>query len=108
MIAAAKGRLRARIGQRPAACRRPGAAAINLAFYKNSQVDALLAAGLATADQAQRDKVYAEVTKIIWNDAPWIFLHNGQNLAGVRNGTSGVWIMADNTCDFREAALRAA
>jgi len=77
----------------------------NLAFYENPQVDALLAAALATADQAQRDKIYAQATKIIWNDAPWIFLTNAQNLAGVRNGVSGVWIMADNTCDFREAAI---
>ncbi|HXX39993.1 MAG TPA: glutathione ABC transporter substrate-binding protein [bacterium] len=83
-------------------------ALFNIAFYKNPQVDAAFAAALATADQAKRDRIYADVSKVIWNDAPWIFLHNGQNLAGVRNGTSGVWIMADNTCDFREAALRAA
>jgi len=77
----------------------------NIAFYKNPQVDSALEAALATADQPARDKIYADVSRVIWNDAPWVFLYNPQILAGVRNGTTGVWAMADGTCDFREAAL---
>jgi len=65
-------------------------ALFNMAFYKNPQVDSALAAALSTADQPTRDKIYASVCRVIWNDAPWIFLHNGQNLAGVRNGSRRV------------------
>ena len=77
----------------------------NIAFYKNPQVDALLAAGLATADQAKRNKIYAEASQIIWNDAPHLFLYTPQTLAGLRTGVTGVWALPDMTCDFRQAAL---
>jgi glutathione transport system substrate-binding protein len=77
----------------------------NLAFYKNAQVDALLLDALSTADQARRDKDYAEASRIIWSDAPWIFLYNPQILAGVRSGTTGVYALGDGTVDVREAAL---
>ncbi len=76
----------------------------NLAFYKNPKVDALILEGLSTADQAKRAKVYAEANQIIWNDAPWIFLHNSQILAGIRTGTTGAFALGDGTVDVREAA----
>jgi glutathione transport system substrate-binding protein len=80
-------------------------ALFNLAFYKNASVDALLADALATADEARRAKDYAEASRIIWNDAPWIFLYNSKNLAGVRAGTTGLYALGDGTMDVREAAL---
>ena len=78
----------------------------NLSFYKNPQVDALIAAALITADQHRRDLTYAQVMKLIWNDAPWVFLYNSENLAGVRDTASGVYALPDGTVDTRRAAIR--
>ncbi len=79
----------------------------NLSFYKSAKVDALLADALSTADETRRSKDYAEASRILWDDAPWIFLYNTQLLAGFRAGTTGVYALPDGTVDVREAALAA-
>ena len=43
-------------------------------YYKNPQVDTLLAKANSESDQAARQTDYCAASKIIWNDAPWIFL----------------------------------
>jgi peptide/nickel transport system substrate-binding protein len=45
------------------------------AFYKNTRVDELLDQAAATVDEAKRTQLYVEASKLIWDDAPWIFLH---------------------------------
>jgi peptide/nickel transport system substrate-binding protein len=45
------------------------------AFYKNTRVDELLDQAAATVDEAKRTQLYSEASKLIWDDAPWIFLH---------------------------------
>ncbi len=77
----------------------------NLAFYKNPKVDALLHDALATADQPRRDRDYAQAMRIIWTDAPWIFLYNPQILAGERSGATGAYALPDGTVDVRQASL---
>ncbi len=78
---------------------------LNLAFYKNPKVDALLQDALSTADQGRRNRDYAQAMRIIWDDAPWIFLYNPQILAGERTTVTGVYALPDGTVDAREAAL---
>ncbi|HYM91246.1 MAG TPA: glutathione ABC transporter substrate-binding protein GsiB, partial [bacterium] len=77
----------------------------NLAFYKNPKVDALINDALATADQTRRNTDYAQAMRIIWDDAPWVFLHNPQNLSGVRTSVTDVYALPDGTVDVRQAAL---
>jgi glutathione transport system substrate-binding protein len=77
----------------------------NIAFYKNPKVDALLHDALETADQKRRDKDYAQAMRIIWTDAPWVFLYNSQILAGVRSSVTDVYALPDGTVDVRQAAL---
>jgi peptide/nickel transport system substrate-binding protein len=43
-------------------------------YYKNAEVDALLAKANSESDQAARQADYCAASKLIWNDAPWIFL----------------------------------
>ena len=45
-------------------------------FYKNPQVDDLIARANTGTDPAQRQKDFCAAAKIVWNDAPWIFLYN--------------------------------
>jgi peptide/nickel transport system substrate-binding protein len=43
-------------------------------YYKNPQVDALLAKANSESDQSARKTDYCAASKQIWSDAPWIFL----------------------------------
>ncbi len=43
-------------------------------FYKNPEVDELIAAAAREVDPEKRASLYCEASKLIWNDAPWIFL----------------------------------
>ncbi len=43
-------------------------------YYKNADVDALLAKANSESDQPARQADYCNASKQIWNDAPWIFL----------------------------------
>lgn len=61
----------------------------NLGFYRNPAVDAALDAGRNTADIEARLAAYAEAQRLIWEDAPWIFLHSELQLTGLRNNVEG-------------------
>lgn len=50
-------------------------AGVNSSFYKNEAVDALLEAALVAVDLEERKNLYAQAISIIWDDAPWLFLH---------------------------------
>jgi ABC-type transport system substrate-binding protein len=45
-------------------------------YYKNPQVDALVEKANSGTDQNQRAQDYCSAAKMVWNDAPWIFLYN--------------------------------
>jgi peptide/nickel transport system substrate-binding protein len=51
-------------------------AGLETSYYKNPDVDRLIAKANAEADQSQREQDYCSAQKMIWNDAPWIFLYN--------------------------------
>ncbi|MBW6464053.1 MAG: glutathione ABC transporter substrate-binding protein [Firmicutes bacterium] len=62
----------------------------NVSYYANSDVDALLDEARVTPDRGVREGLYAEVIEIIWNDAPWIFLHNEGQVNAVRSNVIGL------------------
>lgn len=43
-------------------------------FYTNPEVEKLLTAGARELDETKRNDAYCEAQKIIWDDAPWMFL----------------------------------
>ena len=51
-------------------------AGLESSYYKNPQVDALIAKGNSGTDQNQRAQDYCNAAKMVWSDAPWIFLYN--------------------------------
>ena len=77
----------------------------NLAFYKNPRADGLIQAALATADQRKRTGDYAEADRLIWNDAPWIWLHNTQILSAQRTNVKGMFTLGDGIVDLRGAEI---
>ena len=64
-------------------------------YYKNEQVDQLLDKGRSTMDAAARAKVYNEIDRVLYQDAPWVYLYvipevyavaNGVDYKGLRDG----------------------
>ncbi|MCK4849187.1 MAG: hypothetical protein KAT16_09190, partial [Candidatus Heimdallarchaeota archaeon] len=66
----------------------PGTA-MNIAFYNDSDVTALLDEAQSTFDQALREPLYEEACYLIHKDSPWITVAHSQNLAGVYTGVTG-------------------
>lgn len=63
----------------------------NCGSYRNPKVDQLIEAGAKEFDLAKRAKIYADIQKIVWNDAPWLFLHrlsifivSNSNIQGIK------------------------
>ena len=47
---------------------------LGTSFYTNPQVETLLAQADVETDVDTREQLYCDASKIIWDDAPWIFL----------------------------------
>ncbi|MHC5308278.1 glutathione ABC transporter substrate-binding protein [Bartonella sp. LJL80] len=67
----------------------------NTAYFKNDEVDQALSDGLKTADDAKRAELYAKVQKIVFEQAPWIFLGQKQNISVSNKKLSGVYMLPD-------------
>jgi peptide/nickel transport system substrate-binding protein len=52
--------------------------------YANLEVDKLLEKGQTTIKEDERARAYADAQKLIWDDAPWVFLFYTVNAFGVR------------------------
>jgi ABC-type transport system substrate-binding protein len=61
-----------------------------LSFYKNDRVDELLQTGRTTPDRVVREGLYAEALELIWDEAPWIFLHDEGQVNAVRSNVKGL------------------
>jgi peptide/nickel transport system substrate-binding protein len=61
----------------------------NFAHYKNPRADEALEAARRTANQAERKKHYAEFSRILMEDAPYVFLYFEQQVYITRQGYDG-------------------
>jgi peptide/nickel transport system substrate-binding protein len=43
-------------------------------FYTDPKVEEMIKAALAETDPQKRENMYCQLNKIIWDDAPWLFL----------------------------------
>jgi ABC-type transport system substrate-binding protein len=64
----------------------------NLMWYENEQVDRLLDQAQETADQTRRFQLLGEAQKLIWDDAPVIWLYAPDLLTGVRDTVQNVQV----------------
>lgn len=44
-------------------------------YYKNAETDALLEKGRSTLDRGQREKIYNQIDRKLYQEAPWVFLY---------------------------------
>ena len=63
--------------------------ASNLANYSNERVDELIAAGIASTDQAERTEIYAELQQILLDDLPWINLFIANQYEAMKTDVEG-------------------
>jgi peptide/nickel transport system substrate-binding protein len=61
----------------------------NFAHYKNARVDEALEAARRTGNTAERKKHYAEFSKLLMEDAPYVFLYFPQQVYVTRTGYEG-------------------
>jgi ABC-type transport system substrate-binding protein len=62
----------------------------NMGRYRNPKADDLLAQANTNPDAAKQREALAEVQRIVWEDAPYVWLHVNQNVTAVRKGVKGV------------------
>jgi ABC-type transport system substrate-binding protein len=62
----------------------------NIGRYRNARVDALLQQANETVDLAAQNALLGEVQKIVWDEAPYIWLHINENVTAIRKGVKGV------------------
>ena len=77
----------------------------NDALYSNSTVDALLMKGMTSTDQNVRLNAYQQVQQLVFDDAPWIFLHVQKVVTGIRNRIAGVVVLATEIVLVKDAYL---
>ncbi len=78
----------------------------NLAYFKNDAVDAALLRGLSTADPAERKTAYDAAQKVVWQEAPWIFLSVNTLVAGRDKRLTGLTQQPDTALTYEEADLK--
>ncbi len=69
--------------------------------FDNKQVDKLLAQERASSDQAEREKIFEKIQQIGAQEIPIIPIWQGQQVAVVRDGITGVQETLDPTYIFR-------
>lgn len=67
----------------------------NRGWYSNKDLDKLLAKGLVSYKEAERKKVYSEVSSLVGEDLPYIFLFHENNFAVLRKNVKDFQIYAD-------------
>ena len=61
----------------------------NYANFSNEEVDALLEQGRTMEDSDEREEVYKEIQQKIVEEAPWVFLNNGEVVVGAKANLAG-------------------
>lgn len=65
----------------------------NSGFYVNESVDELLNRALASSDPDEALALYAEVQELIYDEAPWVFLHIPESIVGSAPNLDGVYVL---------------
>ncbi len=72
----------------------------NSGFYINEEVDQLLNDALENPNEEERLELYHQAQEIIYQDAPWVFLHVVDAVAAQRTEVGGIYIMQDGSVDM--------
>lgn len=65
-------------------------AGLATAFYSNDDVDSLLAEAASEVDEQTRQEMYCDASRLVWEDAPWIFLYSQRFPIAYRAGLENI------------------
>lgn len=77
----------------------------NIAYYNNSNVNAQIQKALKTAETEKRGQAYGEVQKIVWEEAPWVFLSRDNTMAGMKNYLKGIYLLPDGSLSVTDIEI---
>jgi peptide/nickel transport system substrate-binding protein len=63
--------------------------ALNIAYYKNPEVDKLLQRGQTTIDENEREQAYMRAQELLVEDAPWVPIAYAKPPLGFQKGVQG-------------------
>ena len=66
----------------------------NAGYYTNEELDQLFNDALRSPDQDETLRIYAEAQKVIFDDAPWIFLYVPDTIIAKRSELKGITVRA--------------
>ncbi|HEV8353682.1 MAG TPA: ABC transporter substrate-binding protein [bacterium] len=66
----------------------------NAGYYNNTEVNRLFKQAAETLDLNVRKRLYFQAQRIIYEDAPWIFMFHAQNLVATRSNIRGYEVSA--------------
>lgn len=78
----------------------------NYSNFSNPEADKLIQAGLYESNEEQRRKIYADLFKLIKDQAPWIFLNEFPGEIGMANNIDGVIVYATEIIDFKNVVKK--
>ncbi|MET1178290.1 glutathione ABC transporter substrate-binding protein [Peribacillus simplex] len=78
----------------------------NTAYYDNDKVTNWIKEANASADPKEQEKIYNDIQRTVYQDAPWIFLASDVNLAGHNNNLEGVYVAPDGVINISKAQLK--
>ncbi|MDD5800075.1 MAG: ABC transporter substrate-binding protein [Coriobacteriales bacterium] len=62
---------------------------MNIAQFNNADYKALIAQGVATSDEDQRNDIYKQCEQMVADQQPWLLISHSKNLAGYNPKVSG-------------------
>ncbi len=62
----------------------------NFTYFSNDTVDELLDEARINPDPGDREDIYSEAIEVIWDEAPWLFLHSERQINAVRSDVEGL------------------
>ena len=80
--------------------------AYNLAYWCDSEVDALLSEARVLVDQAQREELYATAIELIWDDAPQLFGYYEPQIVALDEDLEGLSVLPFEHYLLHEARWR--
>ncbi|MBT9148147.1 MAG: Glutathione-binding protein GsiB [Syntrophomonadaceae bacterium] len=63
----------------------------NRGFYSNPRVDELVYKAMGTINREEFNEIYAEIQRLIWEDAAWLFKNVMYHIVATRD-VAGVWV----------------
>ncbi|MBD3109995.1 glutathione ABC transporter substrate-binding protein [Bacillus sp. AGMB 02131] len=77
----------------------------NRSFYKNEKVDELLDKGRQSVDQEERNAAYKEVSEILVQEVPVVYLQHPDFVFG-QNGVEGLFVNFSGTPFFKDVTFK--